>query len=116
MDADRRYAESGEDRAFCPVRHGCSINLGDLVRYHVGGKASEGRDSNGAKNYFFYAEADSVPYPIFFRLGKASKIDGVHGILHILSAYQNTNFKARHTLLSIKFARLVHRTFPPPEI
>lgn len=113
MDADRKYTERGEDRAFCPVRYGCSINLPQLVNYHVAGKAFEGRDSNGAKNFFFYAEADNVPYPIFFRLGKASNIPGAHGILHILSAYQNPSLKARHKLQSIKFARLVHRICPP---
>lgn len=113
MDEERRYVEDAENRAFCPVRYGCSINLPQLVNYHVGGKAYEGRDSKGVRNHFFYAEADGVPYPIFFRLGKASKIHGVHGILHIISAYQNPALRTRNQFQSVKFARLVHNTCPP---
>lgn len=112
----RRYVESGEVRAFCPVRYGCSISLPQIVNYHVEGKAYEGRDSNGAKNHFFYAEAENIPYPVFFRLGRATKIPGVHGVLHIISAYQNPRLPARNRLQSIKFARLVHTKCPPPLI
>lgn len=113
MDEGRRYVEGKEIRAFCPVRYGCSINLSQLVNYHVAGKAFEGRDSNGVKNHFFYAEADGFPYPIFFRLGRASKIPGAHGILHIISAYQNRLLRPRNRMQSVKFARLVHNTCPP---
>lgn len=113
MDEARRYIEDGEARAFCPVRYGCSINLAQLLNHHVGGKAYEGRDRNGAKNHFFYAEADGVAYPIFFRLGVATKIPHVHGVLHIISAYQNANLPPRHKLQSVKFARLVHQKCRP---
>lgn len=113
MDEARRYTEGGEQRAFCPVRYGCSINLPQLLNYHVEGKAFVGRDSNGAKNHFFYAEADGIAYPIFFRLGRATKIPGAHGILHVISAYQHPNLPAKHRLQAINFARLVHTKCPP---
>lgn len=113
-DPDRRHDEKGEVRSFCPVRYGCSINLPQLINQHVLGKAYEGRDFNGARNHFFYSEADGVPYPIYFRLGKATKIPGAHGILHIISAYQNANLPARHRFAAVKFARLVHMKCPPP--
>jgi hypothetical protein len=114
MDEARRYIEDGETRAFCPVRYGCSIGLRQIVNYHIEGKAYEGRDSNGAMNHFFYAEAEGIAYPVFFRLGKATKIPGVDGILHIISAYQNPKLPARNRLQSVKFARLVHTKCPPP--
>lgn len=114
--ADRRIEANNEIRAFCSVRYGCSINLPALIAYHVGGKAFEGRDSRGAMNRFFYAEADSIPYPIYFGLGRANQIPGVEGILHIISAYQNPAMPAKHRFQSIKFARLVHQTCPPKPI
>lgn len=110
---DHRIEENGGVRAFCPVRYGCSISLPDLIRYHVGGKAYEGRDHKGAKNYFFYAEADGVPYPIYFRLGRATNIRGADGLLHVISAYQKPTLQARNKLQSIRFAKLVHRKCPP---
>lgn len=112
---ERLFTEKGEQRAFCPVRYGCSINLPQIINYHVGGKAFEGRDGNGKLNHFFYADADGMPYPIYFRLGRASKIPGVHGILHIISAYQNPSLPARRRFQAVKFARLVHKTCPPPK-
>jgi hypothetical protein len=114
LSPDRRFKDGSETRAFCPARYGCSIMLPQLVNAHVGGKAYENKDSKGAKNHFFYAEADGVPYPIFFRLGRANNIRGAHGILHVISAYQNTKLVARNRLQAVKFARLVHQKCPPP--
>lgn len=111
--AEHRIEANGEVRAFCPVRYGCSINLPGLIAYHVGGKAFEGRDSNGAMNRFFYAEADGIPYPIYFAVGRADRIPGVDGILHIISAYQRPAMPSRVRFQAIKFARLVHQTCPP---
>lgn len=111
--ADRKFDEDGESRAFCPVRYGCSIGLAAIIRYHVAGKAFRGRDGSGAWNHFFYANADGIPYPVYFRLGKADRVNGVDGILHIISAYQNPNLPARHRFEAVKFARLVHQTCPP---
>lgn len=113
FDQERHFVEDGEPRAFCPVRYGCSIILPQLVNYHVQGKAYEGRDSKGARNHFFYAEADGVSYPIFFRLGRANNIRGAHGILHIISAYQKPDLPPKHKLQAVKFARLVHQRCPP---
>jgi hypothetical protein len=113
MDVARKFEEAGEPRAFCAVRYGCSIILPQLVNNLVGGKAYEGRDSKGAKNHFFYAEADGIPYPIFFRLGRANNIRGAHGVLHIISAYQKPDLPPRHKLQAVKFARLVHQKCPP---
>lgn len=113
MAAERRLEQEGEVRAFCPLRYGCSISLPQLIKYHVGGKAYEGRDSKGARNHFFYAEADGVPYPIFFRLGRANNIRGAHGVLHIISAYQKPDLPARSRFQAVKFARLVHQKCPP---
>lgn len=110
---DHMIDEKKELRAFCPVRYGCSIGLAGHIAYHVGGKAFEGRDSKGAMNRFFYAEADSIPYPIYFALGRADRIPGVDGVMHVISAYQNPNLKARVRFQAIKFARLVHQTCPP---
>lgn len=110
---EHRIEEKGEVRAFCPVRYGCSIGLAAHIGYHVAGKAYEGRDSRGAMNRFFYAEADGIQYPIYFALDQADRIRGVDGVLHIISAYQNPNLRARHRFQSIKFARLVHMTCPP---
>lgn len=112
---ERLIDENNDLRAFCPVRYGCSIALPGLITYHVGGKAFEGKDSKGARNHFFYAEADGIPYPIYFRLGRADRIPGVHGVLHIISAYQNPDLPARHRFQAVKFARLVHQTCLPPK-
>lgn len=108
------YVENGESRSFCPVRYGCSIKLRTLIEYHIGGKAFLGRDGNGVWNHFFHGEADGIAYPIYFRLGRADKIPGVHGVMHIISAYQNPNLPAKNKFQAIKFARLVHQTCPPP--
>jgi len=110
---DHRIVTNKEARAFCPVRYGCSIGLAAHIAYHVGGKAYEGRDSRGAMNRFFYAEADNIPYPVYFALGAADRIPGVDGVMHIISAYQRPAMQARHRFQSIKFARLVHQTCPP---
>jgi hypothetical protein len=111
--AEHLIDENGDPRAFCPVRYGCSIGLPALIAYHVGGKAFEGRDGNGLWNFFFYGEADGIAYPVYFRLGRADRIPDVHGILHVISAYQNPDLRARHRFQAIKFARLVHQTCPP---
>jgi hypothetical protein len=114
FDADRRLEEvAGDPRAFCSVRYGCSIVLPQLINYHVAGKAYEDRDSKGARNYFFYSEADGIPYPIYFRLGRANNIRGAHGILHVISAYQKPQLRAKNTYQAVKFARLVHQKCPP---
>ena len=110
---DRKFETDGEHRAFCPVRYGCSINLRHMIEYHVGGKAFLSRDGKGIWNHLFYGEADGIAYPIFFRLGRADRLVGIDGILHIISAYQNPNLPARNRLNAIKFARLVHQTCPP---
>jgi hypothetical protein len=109
----RLLDDNDEQRAFCPVRYGCSIALPQLINASVVGKAYEGRDSKGARNHFFYAEADEISYPIFFRLGRADRIAGAHGVLHIISAYQNPRLPARHRFQAIKFARLVHQSCAP---
>ena len=111
---DRLFEADGEERAFCPVRYGCSIKLPELIRYCVGGKAYLGRDGKGARNHFFYCEADGIAYPVFFRLGKVERIAGAHGILHVVSAYQKPALLARNRYDAVKFARLVHLTCPPP--
>ena len=108
------FEEKGEKRAFCPVRYGCSIALPQLINAHIAGKAYEGRDNKGVRNHFFYAEADGIPYPIYFRLGRADRIAGAHGVLRIISAYQNPRLPARHRFQAVKFARLVHQICPPP--
>jgi len=113
--AEHRYETDGEVRAFCPVRYGCSINLREIVEYHVAGKAFESRDGNGILNHFFYADADGIAYPVFFRLRKSDRVAGTNGILHIVSAYQNPNLPAKNKLQRIKFARLVHQTCPPKQ-
>lgn len=113
--ADYRFETDGEVRAFCPVRYGCSIELRKIIEYHVAGKAFESRDGNGVLNHFFYAEADGMAYPVFFRLRKSDRIAGVNGILHIMSAYQNPNLPARNRLQTIKFALLVHQICPPKQ-
>jgi hypothetical protein len=112
-DAERRFEDKGDTRAFCPVRYGCSILLPDILKQCVGGKAHVGRDGNGHFNHFFYAIADGIPYPVYFRLAKANRIKGVDGILHIISAYQRPGMKPRHKFQAIKFARLVHQICPP---
>jgi len=112
-DIEHQFEVDGERRSFCSVRYGCSIGLRDIVGYHVSGKAFESRDSNGVMRHLFYAEADGIQYPVFFNLRKADRIPGVHGILHIISAYQKPDLPSRVRLQSVKFARLVHRTCPP---
>lgn len=107
-----RFIEDGEVRSFCAVRYGCSINLEDAIRKSLEGKAYWGRDGNGAWNSFFYCSADSIPYPVYFRLGKADRINGVDGLMHVITAYQNPSLQARHRYQAIKFARLVHRECP----
>jgi len=112
-EPEYRFRENSEERAFCPIRYGCSIGLQNIIDFHIAGKAFEGRDGNGNLNHFFYADADGISYPVYFRLGKANKIPGVDGILHIISAYQNPDLRARHRFQSIKFARLVHQICKP---
>lgn len=112
---DHEFLVDRERRAFCSVRYGCSIDLRQIVEYHVAGKAFERRDSNGVLRHLFYAEADGIPYPVFFNLRKADKIPNVDGILHIISAYQKADLPARVRLQSVKFARLVHWTCPPDQ-
>lgn len=113
-DADHEFEREGERRAFCPVRYGCSIGLRDIIEYHIAGKAFESRDSNGVLRHLFYGTADGIQYPVLFNLRKADRIPGVHGILHVISAYQKPDLPARVRLQSVKFARLVHNTCPPP--
>lgn len=113
--SEQQYEEAGEIRAFCPVRYGCSINLRAIIEYHVAGKAFVSRDGNGVLNHFFYADADGIAYPVFFRLRKSDHIANVDGILHIVSAYQKPNLRARNLLQSVKFARLVHQNCPPKQ-
>ena len=112
---EHRYESAGEIRAFCPIRYGCSIELRKIIEYHIGGKAFKSRDGNGVLNHFFYADADGIAYPVFFRLRKSDRILGIDGILHIVSAYQNPTLPAKHKHDAIKFARLVHQTCPPQQ-
>jgi hypothetical protein len=110
---EHKFEADGERRAFCPVRYSYSINLRKIIEYHIGGKAFLSRDGKGIWNYLFYGDADSIAYPVFFRLGRADRIEGVDGILHIISAYQNPDLPAKNRLQAVKFARLVHQTCPP---
>lgn len=110
---DHEFERDGERRAFCPVRYGCSISLRNLIEYHVGGKAFISRDSNGIQRHLFYADADGIQYPVIFNIGKADRLGGIDGILHIISAYQNPSLPAKVRLQSVKFARLVHQTCLP---
>jgi hypothetical protein len=112
-DEEHKFTEDGQDRSFCPVRYGCSMKIEAIVRGGLEGKVYWGRDGNGVLNSFFYGEADGIPYPVYFRLNKAHKINGVDGLMHIISAYQNPKLPARHRIEAIKFARLVHRKCPP---
>jgi hypothetical protein len=107
------FEADGEKRAFCSVRYGCSIELRNIIEYHVAGKAFMSRDGNGVMRHLFYAEADGIAYPVFFKLSKAKHIPGVDGIMHVISAYQNVALPAKHKLQSVKFARVVHQTCPP---
>lgn len=106
---DLAITENGERRAFCLERYNWSQDLAGIIRYHVAGRAFWGRDRNGNWNNFFYEQRNGRvnPYAIYFRVGKASNIKGVDGILHIISAYENPDLpKARH-FQSIKFATIV---------
>jgi hypothetical protein len=60
-----------------------------------------------------YAQTENIAYPIFFTLTKASKLDGIDGLLNVISAYRNPQMRARSQLQSIKFARLVHQNCKP---
>jgi hypothetical protein len=110
---DHEFEADGEQRAFCPVRYGCSIELRGIIEYHIAGKAFKSRDSKGVWRHLFYAEEDGIQYPVIFNLVKADRLAGIDGILHVVSAYQNPDIPARHRLESIKFARLVHQKCPP---
>lgn len=112
-DEASRFEEDGQERCFCPVRYGCSMNLEQAIRGHLGGKAYWGRDGNGAWNSFFYSTADGVPYPIYFRLRPADRINGVDGLMHVISAYQNQDMQASHRYQAVRFARLVHSECKP---
>lgn len=112
-DAERRFRDAGQDRSFCSVRYGCSIQLEQIIRQSLEGKVFWGRDGNGVWNNFFYGVADGIPYPIYFNIGKADRINGVDGLLHVISAYQNPKLSARHKFQAVKFARLVHKNCPP---
>ena len=107
---DHKFMIGNEHRAFCSVRYGCSIDLRAIIEYHVAGKAFESRDGKGYRRHLFYADADGIQYPVFFSLGKADRLVGIDGILHVISAYQKPDLLARNQLQSIKFARLVHTT------
>lgn len=110
---DHEYIRDEERRAFCPVRYGCSIEIRRIVEYHIAGKAYQSRDGNGVLRYMFYDLADGVSYPVFFTLSKASRIAGVDGLMHVISAYQKADLPSRSKLQSVKFARLVYQTCPP---
>lgn len=103
--------EDHEQRSFCTQRYGWSKDLQSAVRYYASGKAFEGRDGKGNWNHFFRDERNqrSVPYVIYFRLGKATKVSGADAILHVISAYENANMPAKHRFQSINFALLVDK-------
>lgn len=103
-----KFLEDGQERSFCPVRYGCSIKLEQIIRASLEGKVYWSRDGNGVLNSFIYGFADSIPYPIYFSLGKAERINQADGLMQIISAYQNPNLLARHRFQAVKFARLVH--------
>ena len=71
------------------------------------------RDGNGFVRHLFYADADGIPYLVFFKLEKAKKLVDVDGVLYVISAYQNPAMPPKNKLQSVKFARLVHTTCPP---
>lgn len=106
------FEEDGQHRSFCSVRYGCSMKIEAIIRGGLEGKVFWGKDGNGISNSFFYGQADGIPYPIYFSLGKADNINGVDGLLHVISAYQNPKIPPRHKLQAIKFARLVHQKCP----
>lgn len=112
-DEANRFVEDGQTRSFCSVRYGCSMKIEAIIRGSLEGKVYWGRDGNGVWNNFFYGTADGIAYPIYFSLGKADKINGVDGLLHVISAYQNPKLLARHRFQAVKFARLVHQNCPP---
>jgi hypothetical protein len=115
FDADRRLEEDGEHRAFCPARYGCSISLPQIINAHINANepAYERKDSKGRKNFLFYGDADGIQYPIFFRLGRSTKIRGASGIMRIVSAYQCPGLPPVGELKPVNFAALVERKCIP---
>lgn len=106
---DLAITENGEKRAFCLERYNWSLDLADIVRYHVAGRAFWGRDRNGVWNNFFYEQRNArlIPYAVYFRVGKATKIDGVDGVLHVISGYENSKLPKARTFDAIKFGTIV---------
>ena len=115
-NSETEFTFSGERRVFSLNRYECSVGLRNIIEYQIMGKAFKSRDSNGILRHLFYSEIGGLPYPVFFNLRKADRIngiDGIDGILHIITAYQKPDMPARNRLQSIKFARLVHKQCPP---
>lgn len=108
-DPQAWFEENGEARAFCAQRHGWSLALPAVIKYHVNGRAYETRDTQGRRRHAFVTtlQGSAVPYPVFFALQRASRNHAADGILTVASAYEKPKLPKLSKLQNIKFGRLV---------
>jgi hypothetical protein len=102
-DPTHLYTVDGDVRCFCPIRHGLSANLPDIVQGSNKAYLSEGY------NYLFVENLPGLtgPYAVFFTVQRAGTIKNVDAILRVVSAYEKLALPKR--LQAITMATLVSK-------
>jgi len=99
---DYLMAHGPDERCFCPIRHGHSLHLPNIVRTATVAYFSHRTD---------YLLIDNIPgvagqYAVFFNLRKASS-PHFDARMFISSAYEKVRLPPKNTLQAIPFAILV---------
>jgi hypothetical protein len=94
-----------DPRCFCPVRHGHSLELPDMIRGAVTGKAYFSLQTN---YLVFKPNGDGNPYVAFFSVKPANN-PRYDAVMFVQSAYAKPALKTA-SLQGISFATLVSKT------
>lgn len=103
---DFHFSDGRETRCFCPIRHGHSQHLPNMIRFAANGKVH----LTPYGNYFVFQNLDGlgVPYAAFFNATKATRSDAFHVAIKVITAFGKGNLPKRPP--RVTFATLVAKT------
>lgn len=105
--SDHKVDDGREVRCFCPVRHGHSLSLPDIIRKGVSGRAYFSQ----RKDFLLIDNLPGMvgPYAVFFNLEKA-KTRNFHAAMFVVSAYEKPDLPLVSSLQRITFNTLLAKT------
>jgi hypothetical protein len=98
---------NGEDRCFCPIRHGHSLSLPAIIR-----QSATGRVYFSLRQKYLIIEnlpGVNAPYAVFFNIEKAASSE-FDAAMFVVTAHERPNLPSKKSLEAITFATLISKT------